>query len=69
MSVNKKNIFLKNTITSEQYVSRSAPINKRYPKRENISAHAKFIKRKLRECYEYTNEEKKAAAIRYKEGV
>ena len=69
MPVEKKNIFLNKTNTSIPYVSRSTPIEKNYPNRQNSKAHAKFIERKLNECYERSATQKQVAAIRYKEGV
>lgn len=69
MSVEKKNIFLNDTNTSIPYVSRSMPIGKNFPRRDNSKLHAKFIERKLNECYERSETQKQAAAIRYKEGV
>ncbi|WP_242975785.1 hypothetical protein [Desulfosporosinus sp. FKB] len=69
MSVEKKNIFLHDTNTSISYVSRSTPVEKKYPQRENSKAHAMFIERKLNECYERSATQKQVAAIRYKEGV
>lgn len=69
MPVEKKNIFLNKTNTSIPYVSRSTPIEKNYPNRQNSKAHAKFIERKLNECYERSATQKQVAAIRYKESV
>ncbi|HHX12256.1 MAG TPA: S8 family peptidase [Clostridiales bacterium] len=69
MSVEKKNIFLSDTNTAIPYVSRSMPIGKNYPQRDNSKSHAAFIGRKLSECYERSETQKQAAAIRYKEGV
>lgn len=56
MSVEKKNIFLRDTNTSIPYISRSIPGGKNYPQRENSKAHATFIERKLNECYERSAE-------------
>lgn len=69
MAVDKKNIFLSDTINSLPYVSRSTPFDRNYPKRTNPAAHAAFISRKLQECREQSLTEKQVAAIRYKEGV
>ncbi len=68
MSVEKKNIFLDGTKTSIPYVgSGNGPKN--FPPRDDHKAHAKRIERKLKECYERSQIQKQAAAIRYKEGV
>lgn len=69
MSVEKKNLFLSDTNTAIPYVSRSMPIGKNYPQRDNSKSHAAFIERKLNECYERSKTQKQVAAIRYKEGV
>jgi len=68
LSVQKKNIFLLNTNTTLPFVCKQAGGDKKLPIRD-IQAHATFIKRKLTECYENSITQKKAAAIRYKEGV
>lgn len=69
MAVEKKNIFLKNTEASFSYGSRPTPVGKNYPVRNNSKAHAKFIEKKLNECYERSATQKQVAAIRYKKGV
>ncbi|MGF6991347.1 hypothetical protein M2150_002622 [Lachnospiraceae bacterium PM6-15] len=69
MTVEKRNIFLNNTNVSIPYVSRSAVIGANYPKRDNTKAHGAFIARSLKACYERSDVQKQAAAIRYKEGV
>lgn len=69
MPVEKKNIFLSNTNTNIPYASRQTPVGKNYPKRSDISSHATLIKRKLKECYERSANQKQVAAIRYKKGV
>ena len=69
MSVEKKNIFLKDTNTSFPYRSRSIPIGKNFPQRDNHKQHAKLIESKLIECYKGSEDQKQAAAIRYKDGV
>lgn len=69
MAVEKKNIFLRNTISSLPYVSRSTPFDRKFPKRENPIDHATLISQKLQECREQSLTQKQVAAIRYKEGV
>jgi hypothetical protein len=69
LKIEKKNIFLRNTLDSLPYVSRSTPFETNYPKRSNPSAHAAFISRKLQECREQSLTQKQVAAIRYKDGV
>lgn len=60
---------MNNTKTSIPYVSRQVPVGKNYPQRDNSKAHATFIERRLKECYERSETQKQVAAIRYKEGV
>jgi len=69
LEIEKKNIFLRNTMDSLPYVSRRTPFEVDYPKRSNPGAHAAFISRKLQECREQSLTQKQVAAIRYKEGV
>lgn len=64
-----KNIFLRNTEIQLPYVSQGKPIKTNYPQRDNPSAHAAFISRKLQECREQSLTQKQVAAIRYKDGV
>ena len=66
MAVEKKNIFLTQTVETMPYTSTSKPIRKNYPKR-TVATHAAFIQKKLRECYANSLTQKQAAAIRYKE--
>jgi hypothetical protein len=68
VSVEKKNIFLDGTKISLPYVG-SGNGKKNFPERDDHKAHAKFIERKLKECYERSATQKQIAAIRYKEGV
>jgi len=68
MAVEKKNIFLKNTIESMPYKSLSRRIGTNYPTRQ-VDVHAMIIERKLNECYEKSLTPKQAAAIRYKGGM
>lgn len=68
MAIDKRNIFLKETVESMPYISSPKPVDTKYPKRE-ISSHAAFIQRKLNECYQNSLTQKQVAAIRYKEGT
>ena len=68
MAVEKKNIFLTQTVETMPYTSISRPIGTNYPKR-TVAAHAAFIQRKLQECYTNSLTQKQATAIRYKEGT
>lgn len=69
MAVEKRNIFLSDTIEPLPYVSRSNPgSEKRIPFRD-VNAHATFLKRKFEEVYALSLTQKQVAAIRYKEGT
>ena len=68
MAVDKRNIFLTNTVETMSYTSSSRPMGKNFPKR-TVSAHATFVQRKLQECYNNSLTQKQVAAIRYKEGI
>ena len=68
MAVDRRNIFLKETIESMPYVSKPQMGGARFPHRE-VRNHAQTIQRKLQECYNNSITQKQAAAIRYKEGV
>ena len=68
MAVEKKNIFLKQTAETMPYISSSKPIGTNFPKR-TVETHAKFVQRKLQECYSDSLTQKQVAAIRYKEGT
>lgn len=46
MAVEKKNIFLTQTVETMPYTSTSKPIGKNYPKR-TVATHAVFIQKKL----------------------
>ena len=50
MAVEKKNIFLTQTVETMPYTSTSRPIKTNYPKR-TVATHAAFIQKKLQECY------------------
>ena len=75
MADNKKLLFLSNTKESLEYASPSSFANKIYPKRENPSAHADFITRKMLECRIQSTHQTQAltqeqvAAIHYKDGM
>lgn len=69
MAVEKKNIFLRDTMRSLPYTSSSTPINRNFPERINPQTHAAFIERKLQECRKQSMTQKQVAAIRYKQGV
>ena len=69
MNIEKKNIFLVNTLEVLPFSSDSRRTTHSYPKRENPAAHAAFISRKLQECRNQNITQKQIAAIRYKEGV
>ena len=68
MAVEKKNIFLKETIESMPYGPKQQRGNTKFPKRETWG-HAQIIKRKLKECYENSLTQKQVAAIRYKSDI
>ena len=68
MSVEKRNIFLTQTVESMPYTTDSNPVGTNYPKR-TPAMHAEFIRRKFQECYAESVSQKQAAAIRYKEGI
>ena len=68
MAVEKKNIFLTQTVETMPYTSTSRPIGTNYPKR-TVATHAAFIQRKLQECYTNSLTQRQVAAIRYKEGT
>lgn len=69
MTVDKKNIILRNTEETVPYSSGAKRVEKNFPNRNNIAAHGAFINRRLQECYERTDAQKQAAAIKYKEGI
>lgn len=69
MTVEKKNIFLSNTIEPLPYASKKShgPV-KRIPERD-VEAHAGFINRKLQDAYRQSLAQKQVAAIRYRNGT
>ncbi len=69
MAIDKRNILLIDTETSHEFAGKKLLVEKRFPKRDDVSAHAKFIERKITECYERSEKQKQAAAIKYKEGI
>ena len=68
MAVDKKNIFLSQTAERLSYSSDSHPVGNKYPHRAT-TAHADFIQRKLKECYDESFTQRQVAAVRYKDGV
>lgn len=68
MAVEKRNIFLTQTVETMPYSSMSKNVKSNYPNR-TVATHAVFIQRKLQECYARSAQQKQAAAIRYKEGT
>ena len=68
MAISKRNIFLTNTAEAMPYASDPKRVSTKYPKRD-VKAHAERIQKKLQEAYNAANEQKQAAAIRFKEGV
>lgn len=68
MVVEKKNIFLKQTVEIMPYKSEAKPIGKNFPKRDT-NIHANIIQRKIQQCYVESLTQKQVAAIRYKEGT
>jgi hypothetical protein len=69
MAVDKKNIFLSNTIEQLPYVSKSHPGSENKIPSRDVNAHANFLKHKFAEVYAQSLTQKQVAAIRYKEGT
>ncbi len=75
MSDNKKLIFLTDTKEPLDYASKSNPITKRFPLRDNPKQHADFISRKIQECKRQSAShvsnltQEQVAAIHYKDGM
>lgn len=69
MTVDKRNLFLRNTETPLEYSGRQTPMERKFPVRKDANVHANFIQRKLTDSYQRSNTQKQAAAIRYKKGV
>ena len=69
MTVEKRNIFLSNTIEPLPFTSKSGRgTETKIPKRD-VSAHANLLRRKFEEVYAQSLNQKQVAAIRYKEGT
>lgn len=68
MAVDKRNIFLSDTVESMDFLGTARPIKSHYPRRD-VPSHADFVQKRLNECYERSDAQRQAAAIRYKEGV
>lgn len=68
MAVEKKNIFLTNTVETMPYTSSQGGRNSNFPRRD-VQHHADIIQTKLEECYGEALSEKQIAAIKYKEGT
>lgn len=69
MSFPERNIYLTNTEQSQPYVSNSSFGNSNYPERQDRKKHADFLEKKLKKCYELSNAQKQAVAIKYKDGT
>jgi hypothetical protein len=71
MAVEKKNIFLSDTVENLPYTSRRRPIEKNIPIRMNRTSHGSFLKRKFEEVYRQNHElgQRQVAAIKYKDGI
>ena len=68
MAVDKKNIFLFNTVETLSYAAKGGGgSDKNYPDRD-IALHAKKIQKKLQDCFAQSLEEQKTD-IRHKEGI
>lgn len=67
MAVEKKNIFLSNTVETMPYAGQ--PGGRSYYPKRNVKSHAEFIQKRLQDTYKEAIAQKRAAAIRYKEGV
>lgn len=68
MALNKKNIFLTQTVESMPYMSSSTGGGSNFPKRD-VNIHANRIQAKLSECYSEALTQKQVAAIKYKDGT
>lgn len=42
MAIDKRNIILIDTETSHEFAGKKLPVEKHFPKRDDVSAHAKF---------------------------
>lgn len=68
MAVEKKNIFLTQTVESMPYMSSQSRGSSKFTDRE-VNFHANRIKTKLEECYGEALSQKQVAAIKYKDGT
>ena len=69
MKGKKKNIILHGTEETMKYASLLKVVTSNFPQRNNIYSHADYIKRRLTSCYELTDQQRQAVAIKYKDGV
>ncbi|MCT1903530.1 S8 family peptidase [Oceanobacillus sojae] len=69
MAVEKKNIFLQNTKNALEYSSPRRPIGTNFPVRPNVRTHGEFIQQRIKNSYERSADQKRAAAIKYKNGT
>ena len=69
MAVEKKNIFLKNTKNALEYSSPPGMGSSNFPVRPNVRTHGEFIQQKIKDSYERSTDQKRAAAIKYKNGT
>lgn len=71
MAVEKKNIFLADTVENLPYTSRSAFFESNIPARVNRADHGAFLKGKFKEAYRQNQDltQRQVAAIKYKEGI
>jgi len=71
MAVEKRNIFLSDTVENLPYISRSRFIETNIPTRTSRASHGNFLKRKFAEVYKQNQEltQRQVAAIKYKEGI
>lgn len=65
----KEKYYIKKHRGNSAYSSGAKLVKKSFPQRDNIATHGAFINRRLKECYERTDVQKRAAAIKYKEGI
>lgn len=69
MAVEKKNIFLKNTKNALEYSSPPRMGSSNFPVRPNVRTHGEFIQQMIKGSYERSTDQKRAAAIKYKNGT
>ena len=68
MAVDKRNIFLPDTVETVPYSSSQGGGNFRLVERD-VRTHAELIKRRLLRSYAEDNAQRRATAIRYRDGV